>query len=144
MKRHHYRPFTVRDGSEACAHCYAPKSHPVHYPPVFDALLNEANPVEWAAQEFRCATLYLDSLEIPYFIDNQALSLVGRIQLAMNSMKIQSSGGPGVGCGQDGREGDEPRGQEDTPAAMDASGSRTSSTLTCGEPSTRRLSLRAK
>jgi len=39
----------------------------------------------------------------------------------------QSSGVPGDGCGQDGREGDEPRRQEETPAVMDAAGSRTPS-----------------
>jgi hypothetical protein len=37
----------------------------------------------------------------------------------------QSSGVPGVGCGQDGREGDEPRRQEEMPPETDAGGSRT-------------------
>jgi hypothetical protein len=27
---HPYRPMTMRDGSQACADCYAPPSHPIH------------------------------------------------------------------------------------------------------------------
>ncbi len=30
MKPHAYQPQTMRDGSSACADCYAPPSHPVH------------------------------------------------------------------------------------------------------------------
>ena len=51
---------------------------------VFNALLNEADPIEHAASEYRCASLYLDDLGIPHDKDQQPLSLVGRIA-AMNA-----------------------------------------------------------
>jgi len=47
-------------------------------------LLNEADPIEHAASEYRCASLYLDNLGIPLHESGRPLSLVGRIA-AMNA-----------------------------------------------------------
>ena len=42
-------------------------------------LLNEADPIEFAASEYRCAMSRLDSVDVPTEKDGQTLSLVGRI-----------------------------------------------------------------
>jgi hypothetical protein len=56
-----------------------------------NALLNEADPIEFAASEYRCAMKVLDDLGIPEELDTNRLSLVGRLSLMhlMERRKLQ-------------------------------------------------------
>jgi hypothetical protein len=49
------------------------------------ALLNEADPIEYAASEYRCAMKYLDDIGAPHAGAEGTLSLVGRIMAAIKN-----------------------------------------------------------
>jgi len=54
-----------------------------------EALLNEADPIEHAASEYRCAMKWLDDIDAPTHLEGNKLSLVGRIMEAINNKEIE-------------------------------------------------------
>lgn len=54
-------------------------------------LLNVSNPIEWAAEQFQCAMLFLDDMNIPKADTDEAIySLVGRIKILAAQYNIRN------------------------------------------------------
>lgn len=54
---------------------------------IFTELLNESDPIEYAASEYRSTEMYLDELNVPIKINDKTLSLVGRIKYLIGEIK---------------------------------------------------------
>lgn len=52
--------------------------------------LNIADPIQYAAEEYLCAQIFLDDINVPIEYDGVALSLVGRIKTKIDHIHSQN------------------------------------------------------
>lgn len=55
-------------------------------------LLNAANPLEFAAEEYLCTHILLDNENVPHFDGDKKLSLMGRIRKYVDREKLLMMG----------------------------------------------------